>query len=159
MRLYLLEYPLYAAGVFLFIRWRSPNRDRRSLIDALTLTVGLALLSWLYLILPYARNSELTWLQKSVAIAYPLGDILVLAMIARLLAPGTARARSVQLLTLGTIGVLVSDVSYGLIQLHGTFHNGTHRRPWLGGAVLRLGRGRAAPDNDPADLSGYRAAG
>ena len=140
--LYLLEYPLYAAGVFLFIRWRSPNRDRRSLIDALTLTVGLALLSWLYLILPYARSSELTWLQKSVAIAYPLGDILVLAMIARLLAPGTARARSVQLLTLGTIGVLVSDVSYGLIQLHGTFHNGTIVD--LGWAVLYCAWGAAA---------------
>jgi diguanylate cyclase (GGDEF)-like protein/PAS domain S-box-containing protein len=140
--LYLLEYPLYAAGVFLFIRWRSPNRDRRSLIDALTLTVGLALLSWLYLILPYARSSELTWLQKSVAIAYPLGDILVLAMIARLLAPGTARARSVQLLTLGTIGVLVSDVSYGLIQLYGTFHNGTIVD--LGWAVLYCAWGAAA---------------
>jgi diguanylate cyclase (GGDEF)-like protein/PAS domain S-box-containing protein len=140
--LYLLEYPLYAAGVFLFIRWRSPNRDRRSLIDALTLTVGLALLSWLYLILPYARNSELTWLQKSVAIAYPLGDILVLAMLARLLAPGTARARSVQLLTLGTIGVLVSDVAYGLIQLHGTFRNGTIVD--LGWAVLYCAWGAAA---------------
>ena len=140
--LYLLEYPLYAAGVFVFIRWRSPNRDRRSLIDALTLTVGLALLSWLYLIAPYARNPELTWLQKSVAIAYPLGDVLVLAMIARLLAPGTVRARSVQLLTLGTIGVLASDVSYGLIQLHGTFHNGTIVD--LGWAVLYSAWGAAA---------------
>jgi diguanylate cyclase (GGDEF)-like protein/PAS domain S-box-containing protein len=140
--LYLLTYPLYAAGVLLFIRWRNPNRDRRSLIDALTLTVGLALLSWLYLILPYARNPELTWLQKSVAIAYPLGDILVLAMIARLLAPGTVRARSVQLLTLGTISILVSDVSYGLIQLHGTFRNGTIVD--LGWAVLYCAWGAAA---------------
>src|SRR5215469_13907115 len=106
--LYLLEYPLYAAGVLIFIRWRSPEGDRRSLIDALILTTGLALLSWLYLIMPYARNTELTWLQKSVAIAYPLGDVLVLAMIARLLAPGTVRVRSVQLLTLGAIGGLAS---------------------------------------------------
>jgi diguanylate cyclase (GGDEF)-like protein/PAS domain S-box-containing protein len=140
--LYLLEYPLYAAGVLVFIRWRSPHRDRRSLIDALTLTVALALLSWLYLILPYARSTELTWLQKSVAIAYPLGDILVLAMIARLLAPGTARARSVQLLTVGTIGVLVSDVSYGLIQLHGAFATGTVVD--LGWAVLYCAWGAAA---------------
>ena len=140
--LYLLEYPLYAAAAFLFIRWRSPNRDRRSLIDALTLTVGLALLSWLYLILPYASNPELTWLQKSVAIAYPLGDVLVLAMIARLLAPGTIRARSVQLLTLGTIGVLTADVSYGLIQLHGVFQTGTIVD--LGWAVLYSAWGAAA---------------
>jgi diguanylate cyclase (GGDEF)-like protein/PAS domain S-box-containing protein len=140
--LYLLEYPLYAAGVLIFIRWRSPEGDRRSLIDALILTTGLALLSWLYLILPYARNPELTWLQKSVAIAYPLGDVLVLAMIARLLAPGTVRVRSVQLLTLGAIGVLASDVAYGLIQLHVTFHNGTIVD--LGWAVLYTAYGAAA---------------
>jgi diguanylate cyclase (GGDEF)-like protein/PAS domain S-box-containing protein len=140
--LYLLEYPLYAAGVLIFIRWRSPEGDRRSLIDALTLTVGLALLSWLYLILPYARNAELTWLQRSVAIAYPLGDVLVLAMLARLLAPGTGRTRSVQLLTLGTVGVLASDVAYGLIQLHGRFQNGTIVD--LGWAMLYAAWGAAA---------------
>ena len=123
--LYLVTYPLYAAGLLIFIWWRTPDRDRRSLIDALTLTVGLALLSWIYLILPYVHNPELSWIQKSVAISYPLGDVLTLAMIARLLAPGTARTRSVHLLTLGTVGMLVSDASFGLLQLHGSFHSGT----------------------------------
>jgi diguanylate cyclase (GGDEF)-like protein/PAS domain S-box-containing protein len=123
--LYLSTYPLYAAALLIFIWWRTPQRDRRSLIDALTLTAGLALLSWLYLILPYVHNPALSWLQKSVAIAYPLGDVLVLAMIARLLAPGSPRTRCVQLLTLGVVGGLVSDTAYGLIQLHGTFRNGT----------------------------------
>jgi diguanylate cyclase (GGDEF)-like protein/PAS domain S-box-containing protein len=123
--LYLATYPLYAAGLLIFIWWRSPDRDRRSLIDALTLTVGLALLSWIYLILPYVHNPGLSWIQKSVSIAYPLGDVLVLAMIARLLVPGTARTRSVHLLTLGTVGLLASDVSFGLMQLYGSFHNGT----------------------------------
>ena len=123
--LYLLTYPLYAAGLLIFIWWRTPGRDRRSVIDALTLTVGLALLSWIYLVLPYVHNPGLSWLQKSVAIAYPLGDVLVLAMLARLLAPGTGRVRCVQLLALGIVGVLVSDTAYGLLVLHGTFHNGT----------------------------------
>jgi diguanylate cyclase (GGDEF)-like protein/PAS domain S-box-containing protein len=122
---YLATYPLYAAGMLIFIWSRSPDRDRRSLIDALTLTVGLALLSWIYLILPYVHNPGLSWLQKSVAIAYPLGDVLVLAMIARLIVPGAVRSRSVQLLTLGTVGLLASDVSFGLEQLHGTFRSGS----------------------------------
>ncbi len=140
--LYLLTYPLYAAGLLIFIWWRTPDGDRRSLIDALTLTVGLALLSWIYLILPYVHNPALSSLQKCVAIAYPLGDVLVLAMLARLLAPGTARARSVQLLTLGTVGMLVSDVLFGLIQLYGSFHNGTIAD--LGWAVLYGAWGAAA---------------
>ena len=140
--LYLLTYPLYAIGLLIFIWYRTPDRDRRSLIDALILTAGLALLSWIYLILPYVHNPALTWLQKSVAIAYPLGDVLVLAMLARLLAPGAGRTRSVEFLTLGAIGALASDVSYGLIQLHGTFHNGTVVD--LGWAVFYGGCGAAA---------------
>jgi diguanylate cyclase (GGDEF)-like protein/PAS domain S-box-containing protein len=142
--LYLLTYPLYAAGLLVFIWWRTPHRDRRSLIDAMTLTAGLGLLSWIYLILPYVHNPALSWTQKSVAVAYPLSDVLVLAMIARLLAPGGARARCVQLLTLGTVGELAADTSYGLIQLYGSggFHNGTLVD--LGWAVLYFAWGAAA---------------
>src|SRR3984957_13016634 len=140
--LYLLTYPLYTAGLLIFIWWRTPDRDRRSLIDALTLIAGLALLSWIYLILPNVHTAGLSWLQKSVAIAYPLGDVLVLAMLARLLAPGAGRTRSVEFLTLGVLGVLTSDVAYGLIQLHGGFHNGTVVD--LGWAVFYGGWGAAA---------------
>ncbi len=32
--LYLLTYPLYTSGLLIFIWWRTPDRDRRSLIDA-----------------------------------------------------------------------------------------------------------------------------
>ena len=123
--LYLLTFPLYAIAFLIFIKCRSPDKDRRSLIDALTLTAGLALLSWTFLIRPYVHNPDLSALQKIVAIAYPLGDVLTLALIARLLAPGTGRTRCVQLLTLGSLGCLVSDVAFDAVQLHGTFHNGT----------------------------------
>ena len=116
---------MYAAGLLIFIRRRGAGRDRRSLLDALTVTVSLALLSWMYLILPYVHNSALSWQQKAVSIAYPIGDVLVLAMLARLLLPGTWRTRSLQLLTLGTLGLLASDVSFGLLQLYGSFHVGT----------------------------------
>ncbi len=122
---YLASYPLYAIGLLIFIRRRSAGHDRRSLLDALTLTVGLALLSWVFLILPYVNNTTLSWQQKAVAIAYPLGDVLVLAMLARLLAPGTWRARSLQLLTVGSLGLLASDVAFGAIQLYGSFRIGT----------------------------------
>jgi len=142
--LYLATYPLCAAALLIFIRWRTPYRDRRSLIDALTLTAGLALLSWIYLILPYANNPALSWLQKSVAVCYPLSDVLVLAMIARLLAPGKWRSRCVQLLTLSIVGEFASDTAYSLIQLHwsGTFRNGTVVD--LGWAVFYTAWGAAA---------------
>ncbi len=124
--LYLSCYPLYAVALLMFIYWRTPDGDLRSLIDALTLTAGLGLLSWTFLIQPYVSNQTLSGLQKAVAIAYPLGDVLMLALLARLLAPGITRGlRSVQLLTAGAVACLASDTAYGAIQLHGTFRNGT----------------------------------
>ena len=149
--LYLITYPLYAAALLMFIRARNPDRDRRSVIDALTLTVGLGLLSWMYLVLPYVHNPQLSWLQKSVSVAYPLSDVLVLAMLARLLAPGTGRSRSFQLLVLGTVGELVSDTWFGGLQLYGTFHNGTVVD--LGWAVLYGAWGAAALHPTMAQLT------
>jgi diguanylate cyclase (GGDEF)-like protein/PAS domain S-box-containing protein len=142
--LYLATYPMYALALLIFIRWRTPDRDRRSLIDALTLTAGLGLLSWIYLILPYTNNPHLSWLQKSVAVGYPLCDVLVLAVVARLLAPGSWRTRSIQLLTIGITGELVADTLYGLIQLYGSgpFRNGTPVD--LGWAVIYTAWGAAA---------------
>ena len=148
--LYLLTYPLYAVGLLIFIR-RHTAGDRESLIDALILTIGLALLSWIYLILPYLHNPALSWVQKTVAIAYPLGDILVLAMLTRLLAPGSMGIRSLQLLTAGTIGMLASDVSSGALQLYGSFRAGTIAD--LGWAVLYGAWGAAALHPSMAELT------
>jgi diguanylate cyclase (GGDEF)-like protein/PAS domain S-box-containing protein len=150
--LYLATYPLYAVGLLIFIRWRTAGRDRRSLLDALTLSCGLALLSWVYLILPYVHNSSLTSLQKAFSVAYPLGDVLVIAMLARLLAPGSGRVRCVQLLALGSLGLLVSDVAFGLIQLYDPpFHNGTIAD--LGWALLYTAWGAAALHPSMAQLT------
>ncbi|WP_432137964.1 MULTISPECIES: EAL domain-containing protein [unclassified Streptomyces] len=131
---YLAAYPLYAAALLGFVRWRTGQRDRASLVDALTLTTGLALLSWLILIVPFAQTPGLTWVQKAFAIAYPLGDILVLAMLLRLLAGRGRRSRALLLLTVGTVGLLTSDVLYGLVQLHDTWRPGSAIE--LGWAVL-----------------------
>ncbi|MEE4418455.1 aminotransferase class I/II-fold pyridoxal phosphate-dependent enzyme [Streptomyces bugieae] len=122
---YLATYPLFAAGLLGFIRYRRTGRDVASLLDAMILTSGLALLSWDYLINPYTTAADMTWVQRSISIAYPLGDVLMLAMLARLLTPGSVRTRAVQFLTLGTFGILFSDVLYGLLQLKGAWQVGT----------------------------------
>ncbi|MFJ7957773.1 aminotransferase class I/II-fold pyridoxal phosphate-dependent enzyme [Streptomyces sp. NPDC096319] len=140
--LYLVTYPLFAVGLFGFIRYRAVGRDLAVVLDALILTSGLALLCWVNLINPLARSEEMTWTEKAISIAYPLGDVLMLAMLARLLVPGGLRSRSVQLLTIGTCGILASDVIYGILQLKGTWQVGT---PWdLGWVVFFTAWGLAA---------------
>ncbi|MEU9292278.1 aminotransferase class I/II-fold pyridoxal phosphate-dependent enzyme [Streptomyces sp. NPDC048266] len=140
--LYLITYPLFAIGLFGFIRYRAVGRDLGVVLDALILTSGLALLSWVNLITPLARSEDMSWTEKAISIAYPLGDVLMLAMLARLLVPGGLRSRSVQLLTLGTCGILASDVTYGTLQLKGTWQVGT---AWdLGWVVFFTAWGLAA---------------
>ena len=130
---YLAVCPLAAAALALFIRSRTPSANTSSMVDALIITAGLGLLSWTYLIEPLVRNGELTWPQKLTSAAYPLGDVLLLAMLARLLSAGGFRSRSLQMLTCATIGLLTADVMYGLIQLNGTWAVGG---PVDGGWVL-----------------------
>jgi len=122
--LYLLTYPLFAGGLFLFIRGRSSTRDRASLIDALIITTSLGLLSWVYLVMPNFQAPGLTGPQRIISVAYPLGDILLLAMLARLVGGGGARVRSMQFLVVGALVLIVADVLYGLSQLNGVWQTG-----------------------------------
>ncbi len=119
---YLATYPLFGVAIMLFIRDRCSGRDRGALIDAVIITTGLGLLSWLYLIVPNFRADGLDLLQRLTSVAYPLGDVLVLVMLARLVGGGGgARVRSMHLLVLGAVGLIAADVSYGLIQLNGVW--------------------------------------
>ncbi|MEV4639987.1 EAL domain-containing protein [Actinoplanes sp. NPDC049548] len=115
--LYVLVYPLLAGGLLLFVRARSGDRNRAALLDALVPTVGLGLLSWVYLIAPYTRAAELSLAEKAVSVAYPLGDVLALAILLRLLAAPGRKPAVLRLLSLSIVGVLVSDVVYGLARL------------------------------------------
>jgi|GEM_PF-215810 len=121
---YLLTYVLIAAGLFLIIRARSSSRDLPSLIDALIMTTGLGLLSWVYLIVPNFQADGLDWFQRAVSVAYPVGDVMILALLARLIAGGGLRSGSMRLLVVGALGIMGSDVLYGLIQVSGVWEIG-----------------------------------
>jgi diguanylate cyclase (GGDEF)-like protein/PAS domain S-box-containing protein len=122
--LYLLAYPLFGASIFLIIRARSSSRDLPGLIDAVIITTGLGLLSWVYLIVPNLTADGLDGWQHVTSVAHPLGDVLILAMLVRLVVGGGLRIRSMQLLVTGTLGLMVADVLYGLFQLNGSWNIG-----------------------------------
>ncbi|WP_030325698.1 aminotransferase class I/II-fold pyridoxal phosphate-dependent enzyme [Streptomyces sp. NRRL B-3229] len=125
--LYLTTYPLFAIGLSGLIRYRWAGHDLPSLLDALIVTAGLALPVWVYLVQPLTEVDGLTWQQRAISIAYPLGDVLVLALLARLLAPSPVDGpnRSVQLLVVGTATLLVFDIAYGILQLNSMWQAGT----------------------------------
>lgn len=121
---YLATYILAVGGLLGLVRARRRERDSGALLDALIVTSGAALLSWIYLIQPYVHAHNMTFFQKAVSIAYPLGDILLLCMLARLLAGGARRNVALGLLSAGAVGVLVADCVYGWIQLNGNWKVG-----------------------------------
>jgi diguanylate cyclase (GGDEF)-like protein/PAS domain S-box-containing protein len=139
---YLLTYLLIAAGIFLIIRARSSSRDLPSLIDAVIITTGLGLLSWVYLIVPNFQADGLNGLQRTISVAYPVGDVMILALLARLIAGGGLRIRSMLFLVTGALGILGADFLYGLSQLGGEWTiGGTVDMGWV---VFYLAWGAAA---------------
>jgi diguanylate cyclase (GGDEF)-like protein/PAS domain S-box-containing protein len=121
--LYLMVYPVLMAGLFLLIRRRNPRPDRTALIDALILTIGVGLLSWVFLIAPNFHIAELSWWEKSIAAAYPLGDVLLLAGVIRLAVDGGRRTPSFWLLVGSLVSLLTVDSAYNLALLKGTYNH------------------------------------
>jgi diguanylate cyclase (GGDEF)-like protein/PAS domain S-box-containing protein len=154
---YLAFYPLLVAGLLLLIHERNETRDRASLIDALILTVSAAVLSWVYLMAPYAHDHTLKLLTKLTSIAYPMMDILVLGVVLRLAVGSRRRGRAFDFLISGTAVLLLSDSIYGWKLLHGGYTTGgVLDAGWalfymlLGAAALHPSmRGLSEPAPDP----------
>ena len=102
------------------------------MIDALIITVGIALLSWLFLMAPYVHDATLSPLAKAVSIAYPLGDVLLLAAALRLAFDGGRRRGSFALLAASVGALLTTDAAYGYALLDGTYnHQLIYDAGWL----------------------------
>ena len=107
-------------------------------------------LSWIFFIDPYVQDPALTWQERATSIAYPLGDILLMATLARLLITSGSN-RAAALLGAGVAGLLASDVVYGLGQLDGTWAIGSYYD--LGWVVFYIAWGLAALRPSMADLT------
>jgi diguanylate cyclase len=82
---YLSGYVPLVIGLVLLVRARTPGRDVASLIDAAIIATGLGLLSWVFLIKPAATDVTLRILGRAASMAYPTADVLLIALLARLL--------------------------------------------------------------------------
>ena len=109
---YFALYPCLVAGVVLLRRRRdgSGGRDWSVMLDSTTITTGLGLLSWVYVIRPAENDPSLSLLGHIVMAAYPIGDIVVLAMIVRLILGGAGRLPAVRFLLASLCTFLVGDV-------------------------------------------------
>ncbi|MGH9273968.1 MAG: putative bifunctional diguanylate cyclase/phosphodiesterase, partial [Acidimicrobiales bacterium] len=139
---YLAMYPLLIAGLSLLIRRRTPGRDRASLLDAAIITVGVGLLSWVILIVPYVRTDDMTLPERLTSIAYPMGDVALLAIAVRLAFGSGRRPFAFWLLAGSIVPLLTADGFYGYLNLAGTWRE--HSAVDIGWIIFYVGWGAAA---------------
>jgi signal transduction histidine kinase len=114
---YLAGYPVLAAALLLLIRGRSPRGDWASLIDATVIAVGSGLLVWVFLVEPHVRDHSLSLVERLVSIAYPAGDLLLIALAARFAVTPGRRTASFRALLGALLLVLYADAVFAALDL------------------------------------------
>lgn len=108
-------YPCLITGMGLLVRRMTTRRDRTPLVDTTTITTGLALVSWVFVIRPLASDPTLSVLARMDLIAYPIGDVIVLALMLRLLLGGAKRNPAFVLLFASFLCFLGADIGWAIV--------------------------------------------
>lgn len=111
---YLAIYPCVSVGLLIIVRHRNHGIGILKLIDASTLTVGMGLLCWVYLIEPNAGATD-SLIARVVNISYPVGDLMLLAILARVLTAGGWRTPTVRLILMMLLAFLLGDITWSVI--------------------------------------------
>jgi PAS domain S-box-containing protein len=101
----------------LLARRRAAPGDIGSYVDALIVVTTASVLSWIFLMVPYATDPSLTLLQKLVAIAYPSFDLAMLVVAARLIFAGGARTPAFWLVIGALTAGMVTDTIFSVLVL------------------------------------------
>ena len=117
------SYPCAAAALLLFQR-RRLARDRASIIDPIIVAVGAGVIAWVFLMGPTLQDQKLSWLQHLATIAYPLMDILLLALVVRMLLVSGRRPFAYYPLVAGVVCTLAFDISYTVTSLTDNYQTG-----------------------------------
>lgn len=122
---YLSMYPLVIVGLLKLIRAHSPGRDAAGLVDAGIASVSVFAILWVLVMDSYIVDDSMTILARMTSIAYPVMDVALLAVLARLALAIRLRGASLFLMIASIGSLLVADTAYGITTLAGTFETGS----------------------------------
>lgn len=111
---YLGLYPGLVGGMIVVIRRRTVGRDWSMLVDTITISTGLGLLSWVFIIRPQAIDASLQLVARATVGAYPVGDLVVLGLMVRLLLGGGTRSASFGFMMGALFGFLGADTGWAV---------------------------------------------
>ncbi|GGC10777.1 putative bifunctional diguanylate cyclase/phosphodiesterase [Cellulomonas carbonis] len=109
---YLSAYPLLAAGLHMLLPVRDRRTTVRALLDTAIVGVCVALVLWVAFIEPTWTEPVGTFAQQATAVAYPIGDAVLLGYLVHLGVSSVVRDRSLRLIAASLVLVLVADVAF-----------------------------------------------
>ncbi|MDR7087420.1 diguanylate cyclase (GGDEF)-like protein [Aeromicrobium panaciterrae] len=133
--LYIAAYPLLGAGLAVLIRLRRRGPDPAGLIDSVIVTVSFGLLSWVLVAESLINGTDAPWIDRLVAVAYPAGDILLLALLALLITTAGARTAAFRFLTGAVLLQILADSVFAATELSGGYNEALDLL-WLASYVL-----------------------
>lgn len=158
---YLAFYPLAILGLYLLVRARAEELDRRLWMDGAIAALGTGALGAALLVEFVADHASGTTVEVATTLAYPFGDVLLVSLIVGIIALTRWRPGRTWTLLLGGLAVMaVADVAFTLQSYEATVPGGDWVEPiYLFSAVL-LGAEAWQPDADPirsdARFDGWR---
>ena len=122
--LYLSGYPFLAVGLLWLRRPATRTQDHARVVETAIITAGVVVLAWEPLIEPYAADASLGLVERAVSLAYPLADVLLVAVLVRMAVGVWSRTPAYGLLVAAIASNLVADVIYAVMVLKGTYVSG-----------------------------------
>lgn len=158
--LYLSTYPLFMAGLVLMVRARVLDVPWHRWLDGFVLVLIVATPGVLLLIEPVLANAPIDLLGQIVAVAYPLGDVLLLgALLGSLPLLSWRLGGSWPWVGVGLVCLTVADAAYSLTAADVVAHDGPYDFLWSAGALaFAVGATRLpSPSRPSREITGWPA--
>ena len=133
---YLASYPLMTLAFLAIVRRRTPGWDGASAIDAAIVAVSAGYLIFEFVIVPTVAVSSEN-VATLVSVAYPIGDLMMIMVGARLMLGAGPRTTSLRMIGAYLATLLYADTLYSVQSLNGTYAAGNYLDAvWMAGSFL-----------------------
>jgi diguanylate cyclase (GGDEF)-like protein/PAS domain S-box-containing protein len=141
---YLIAVPLWAAGLlYLAVPANQIATRIRAVLDGLLIGIALLLVSWVTVLGPVAHSSTDSLVNKVILLAYPVGDVSLVTLVAyvvlRFRATGLRPPVPLGLIVIALGGFAIADSGYAYLSLVEAYSSGSAiDAGWLGGFTMLL---------------------
>jgi diguanylate cyclase (GGDEF)-like protein len=144
--IYLGAFVFFMAGLLLLPRPQTGRSSWDGLLDSALACCGVLVVTWSFIIDPYLSSGHLAGWALTVALAYPVTDLLLFVALCRLTFTAAAHTPAFLLLLSACGAMLAGDVIFAISLAHGVETGGTAVSVvlWLA-AYLLLGAGGMHP--------------